>query len=328
MRAQNINKIMRVGIYHRLSVKDSNSNESESIANQRRITSDYVKKRGWILVEEYSDDGYAGSDFARPGFLALTKAIEAGLIDCVIVKDHSRLGRDVQLCNYYRETYFPNHNTRYIAIIDNFDSYNQRESSIDIEAIKDVINEAKLREISISTRRTKATNGALGMFMNNIPPFGYTLSAEDKHKFVIDPYAASIVRRIFELYNSGENMRRIAGILNAEGIVNPREYYYRRIDKPNPFTTQSKAWSTNTIGQMLKNRAYVGDMVSGKRVNATYKRDCKRISIPEDEQTVVENMHEPIVSREDFLRAKELREKHAHRQTRKGNKPPYTGGCP
>ena len=303
-----------VGIYARLSRDDNNGNlESMSIGNQRQILSDYVKEKGWNLAEIYIDDGYSGTNFDRPDFKRMLKDIEKGCINCVITKDLSRFGRNYSMTGYYTDEYFPEQNVRYIAINDGVDTMGANN---DFAAFHNVINEYYPRDISRKVRQVKKANAAKGMFMGSRAAYGYKKSPINKHQLIIDEDVVHIVRRIFSDVANGENGRRIAGQLNAECIPCPRAYYYQNLDKENPRKDESMVWGSASVLNIIENQVYIGNMVQGQREVVSFKSKKRRLTEP-DEWIIVENTHEPIISRELWDVVQKMRKTREHFHTPK-----------
>ena len=312
MRLQNI---QRVGNYLRLSRDDGNCNaESMSIANQKQLLADYVRERGWDLVEVYIDDGYSGTTFERPAFKRMLKDIERGHIDCVITKDLSRLGRNYAKTGYYTDEYFLEHGVRYIAINDNVDTMKEDN---DIAPFKNILNEMYAKDISRKIKSARAVNAKQGLFLGSKPPFGYTRCPSDKHKLIIDDEPARIVKQIFDMFDAGDSGRHISDMLNNEGVLSPRAYYYNRIGRENPLH-ESMTWNSNTVMQLLKNQVYIGNMAQGKRRVVSFKTK-NRVVVPKEEWIVVENTHEAIVSKDTWARVqKRIASGKSPRVTRSG----------
>ena len=190
-------KIYLVGIYCRLSKDDGTDNESASIATQKSILTDYVKKQGWHIAKTYVDDGYSGTNFQRPSFQNMIKDIESGLINCVITKDLSRLGRNYLDCGLYLEVFFPEHNVRYIAVNDGVDS--AEESSNDFNKIRNWANELHAKDTSRKVRAVKKLQAERGERLGGKPPYGYKTSEADPTHLEPDAEAAEVVRQIFTL---------------------------------------------------------------------------------------------------------------------------------
>lgn len=288
-------KTYRVGIYCRLSRDDNNGNsESMSIANQKQILTDFVQEKGWKLTETYLDDGFSGTNFQRPDFQRLLRDIELGRINCVVVKDLSRLGRNYAGVGYYQDDYFPEHDVRFIAINEGVDTKSEFDSYNDMSAIHNVFNEFYPREVSRKVKQVKRANAAKGMFMNGRPSYGYTKSPTDKHQLVIDENVSGIVKRIFQLFSTGMTGRAIANLLNQEGVVCPRAYHYQQLARENP-KKENMTWGSATILQMIDNPIYIGTLVQCKRQSVSFKSKKRRVTSPE-EWITVENCHEPIIS--------------------------------
>lgn len=285
-----------VGIYCRLSRDDNNGSESMSISNQRDMLLSYASERGWDIKDVYIDDGISGTTFERPDFKRMVQDIESGRINCVITKDLSRLGRNYVMTGQYTDFFFPQHNVRYIAINDNYDSLNVDN---DIAPFKNILNEMYAKDISRKIRSSRMVSAKQGKFMGSKPPYGYVRSSDNKHKLVIDEEAASIVKRMFSMFTTGESARHIANIFNSEGIACPRQYYYDQIHQQNPNPNESNIWGSSTVMQLLKNKVYIGHMVQGKRTSPSFKSK-RRERVMEDAWVVVENTHEPLVDMETW----------------------------
>lgn len=308
-----------VGIYCRLSRDDNNGNlESMSIANQRQMLIDYVKEKGWNLREIYTDDGYSGTNFERPDFKRLLRDIGEDKIDCVITKDLSRLGRNYSKVGYYTDEFFIEQGVRFIAINDSFDS--MREEENEIAPFKNVLNEWYPRDISKKVRQVKKSAARQGKFMGSQAPYGYKKSPGDKHILIIDEPAAAIMRRIFTEFAGGDSARMISERLNQEGIDCPRFYHAKYAGGQTPKPNENNNWGSTSVLQMLKNQAYIGNMVQGKRQVSSFKTKKRRNVDPEDWITV-EGTHEPIIDRELWDRVqKRLNSKGHHVQRKHADK--------
>ncbi len=292
-----------VGIYCRLSRDDNNGSlESMSIANQKQMLINYVKEKGWNLKECYIDDGWTGTNFQRPDFQRMIRDADAGRINCIITKDLSRLGRNYVQAGYYTEEYFVERGIRYIAINDSIDTMQENN---DIAAFHHVLNEFYPKQVSKKVRQVKSAGARQGKFMNSKAPYGYQKSPQDKHVLIVDEDAARIIRRLFSEYAAGESARMIADRLNAEKVDSPRFYHYAKMNRSNPLSTQKNVWGSGTVMQLLKNQAYIGNMVQGKREVISFKTKKLRKIAPED-WIIVENTHEPLVSRELWERVHSL----------------------
>ncbi len=280
--------------YIRLSREDGDKAESDSIANQKKLIADFIKDSGdFTLYDTYIDDGYTGTRFDRPAFLRMLTDIETGNINCVIVKDLSRFGRDYIDTGKYLERYFPEKKVRFVSITDHIDSARQAYDML--LPIKNIFNEQYARDISQKIHASVSTKQKAGEFIGAFPSYGYQKSPADKNKLVIDEYAAQIVRRIFDLYRQGFGKIRIAGILNEEGIVCPSEYKKlsgQRYRNSNRLNTTSY-WTYSTVNRILQNEMYIGNMVQGKkfqqmRGKAKAKDPADWIVVPQTHEAIID----------------------------------------
>lgn len=303
-----------VGIYCRLSRDDHNGSlESMSIANQRQVLTDYVNEKGWKLEECYIDDGWTGTNFNRPDFKRMIHDAEIGRINCIVTKDLSRLGRNYVEAGYYTEEYFIEHDIRFIAVNDGIDTI---KDDNDIAAFHHVLNEIYPKQVSKKVRQVKKKSAEQGKFMGSQAPYGYMKSPEDKHILIVDDEAAVIVRRLFKDFANGDSARMMADKLNKEGVSTPRFYHYEKEGKTNPLSEQKNVWGSATITQLLKNQAYIGNMVQGKRQVVSFKTKKMRTVSPEN-WIVVENTHEPLVEKELWDRVQERFNRHHHTVVRR-----------
>ena len=288
------------GIYIRLSQEDKDKDkkyesDSESILNQRVMLKDYVEKNGFTYIDEYVDDGYSGTNFERPGFERLIHDIESKKINLVIVKDLSRLGRDHVQTGYYMEKYFPEHNIRFISIMESYDSGKNQasnDSSTFIVACNDYYSKQNSNKILSVLRGKKEA----GKFIGSKPSYGYMRDPEDKGHLIPDPKTAPIVKQIFKWYISGVGMSEICTKLNDAGYPTPSGY---KEMKHCSQLINSEEWTLSSINKILKNRIYTGDMVQNTQAKVNYKSK-KRVKLNEARWIIVENTHEALVSKEDF----------------------------
>ena len=284
-------KNYKVGLYLRLSRDDNNSDsESMSISNQRSMLTDYVNERGWEIEDTYIDDGISGVTFDRPAFNRLIGDIKNKRINMVVTKDLSRLGRNYVKVGEYTDYFFPKHKVRYIAVNDNYD--NDQED--DFIAFRNIFNEHYAKDTSKKIKSVKNSQMKQGLFIGSQPAMGYKRDPDDKHKLIIDEEAVEIVKRMFYRYSIGDSARHIADTFNKEGIPTPREYFFNRIGKPNPYTSDAVLWGSSTIIRMLGNQVYLGHMCQGKRRKKSFKMKRRDI-VPQDEWIVVKDTHEPII---------------------------------
>ena len=287
-------EINQVGIYCRLSRDDERAGESISIENQKELLSRYVREQGWTVFDYYVDDGVSGTTFDRPGFNRLVQDARDGKINIALCKDLSRLGRDYIEAGKYTDIVFPSLGCRFIALNDGVDTARKNDEMIVI--LKNVMNDLYARDTSSKIRAVKRSSFQAGKYVGCYAPIGYLKSPEDKHILVPDPETAPIVKRIFDLRCQGYSYRKIASILNAEGIPTPSSFYYLRQGKPN-LRKEGGYWQAQTVRAILQNEVYIGHMVQNKTGVVSYKIH-KQVDKPESEWIRVEGTHEPLVSME------------------------------
>lgn len=289
-------KSFRVGLYIRLSREDGDKEESSSVTNQREILKRYVSEQpNFFIVKEYVDDGWTGANFDRPKFKEMIADIEAGIIDTVITKDLSRLGRERLGVGHYTEIYFPEHNVRYIALLDNIDTYFDAGMN-DMAPFKGVINDMYVRDISKKIRSSLIERKKAGNFLGVTAPYGYQKDPNNKFHLIINEKEAEVVKRVFRLYLEGNGLTRIAQILTKDGIPVPGES--RDIGKTRR-TALYSSWKQTTIRRILDNRVYLGELVQFKRRKINHKSK-RRITVPEEERYICRGTHEAIIDEESF----------------------------
>lgn len=296
-------------IYIRLSKDDGDKKESNSVTNQRDLIYDFLKDYSNIkVVTEKVDDGYSGINYDRPAFKEMINQVKKGEVNCIIVKDLSRLGRDYLETGRYIEKVFPLLSVRFIAINDSYDSIKNTSSTDSIIIpFKNLINDSYSRDISIKVRSSILVRQKKGDFTGAFPLYGYAKSEENKRKLIIDDFAAHVVREIYIMRIKGYSTGKIANILNDNGILSPYEYkQLLGFSYKNPFKVNKIArWSASSIERILKNEMYTGVMIQGKSGRINYK--LKRlISKPEDKWIRVENTHDSIISKECFNLVQEI----------------------
>jgi len=291
-------------IYLRLSKDDGGDAESNSIGNQRDILHRYATDHGFIVYKEYVDDGWSGTNFNRPNFKKMIEDIESGGIGVLLIKDLSRLGRHNAMVAFYTEIFLPDNDVRLIALGDNIDTGHGEN---EIMAFKSVINEYYARDISKKVRAVKRNQALKGEYNGGSAPYGYVKSPDNKHKLIVDEEAATVVRRMFELADSGQGTHQIARIISDDKIIIPTMYKFIKLGfKANRFDENfPHDWHTSTVRRILESRVYVGDIVSQKQGSKSFKNQ-KIVKRPESEWIIVENMHEPLVDRDLFDRVQKL----------------------
>ena len=284
-----------VGIYCRLSNDDERDGESVSIENQKLLLQQYVHDRGWNEVDVYIDDGFSGTNFQRPGVQRLIEDAKAKRINVILVKDLSRFGRNYIEFGQYTDYLFPSIGCRFIALNNGIDTGND-DSSTDVMCFLNLFNEFYSRETNKKVKAVKKACAENGKFIGNRPPLGYKRDPADKHHLLIDEDTAPIVRRIFSLRASGMTFRGIATMLNEDSVPAPGDLHYERNGIADPRRVNHK-WSDSTVQVILRNEAYIGNMVQGKCGTLSYK-SRKLVAKPKEEWIRVEGTHEPIISRD------------------------------
>ena len=291
------NKMYIAGLYMRLSRDDGNS-ESSSITTQRKILQAYAKENGFIVYEEYIDDGFSGTNFDRPGFKKMIQDIEDKKINLVITKDLSRLGRDYITAGQYTEIYFPSKGVRYIAINDGYDSNSPYN---DIAPFKNVINEMYARDISKKIRSSFLARMKDGYYIGNFAPYGYKKDSKNKNRLVIDEETAPIVKEIFNMALVGKRPTDIATHLNNKGIITPIMYRCKKYNlslESYPKYTNMR-WTSATISKILRSVAYIGHTAQRKTTKISFKSKVT-VANPKTDWIIVENTHEPIIDKTTF----------------------------
>lgn len=294
--------------YGRLSKEDGDKVESDSIKNQRDLIHTYISRHTEMkLVDEGYDDGYTGTNFERPHFKEMLEAVRSGKVNCVIVKDLSRFGREYIEAGRYIEKLFPALGVRFIAINDNYDTAHLDSASSLMLPFKNLINDSYCRDTSIKIRSHFDVKRRNGEFIGSFAAYGYAKDPDNKNRLVVDPEAADVVRDIFSRLISGQSCQGISDDLNALGILSPMEYKRAKgMNYESGYRVHSKAmWSAGGVRRILENEVYLGVMEQGKRTTPNYKVKTV-IKRPRDQWLRVEDTHEAIISREDFELAARL----------------------
>ena len=329
-----IDQTFKVAIYLRLSKEDDDlscssgaKSESNSISNQRKLIYDFMKSHPELeLYDEYKDDGKSGSNFDRAEFQRMMKDIEAGKVNCVIVKDQSRFGRDYIDVGKYKEKIFPKLGVRFITINEGYDSLSATSSDDLAFTINSFVYDFYIRDISTKIRTNLTAKKQNGEYAGAFVAYGYVKDSDDKSKLVVDPFAADVVRDIFRWKIEGLSPQNIAVRLNELGIPSPAEY--KRLSGSNyktSFQTSSKAiWSHVSVRRILKNEIYLGVMIQGKRTTPNYKTKTV-VTKAESEWLRVEGTHEAIISVRDFELVQELLRDDTHCRAGDVTVPVYAG---
>ena len=299
---------MKAGIYCRLSEEDRNkqfeTDDSNSIQNQKAMLVQYATDQGWEIYDIYSDDDYTGADRRRPEFNRLLKDAEGRKFDIVLCKTQSRFTRELELVEKYIHGLFPIWGIRFVSIVDNADTANRGNKKS--RQINGLVNEWYLEDMSDNIRSVLTSRRQNGYHIGAFALYGYKKDPDRKGHLIIDEEAAAVVREVFALFAQGHGKTNIARILNDRGIPNPTEY--KRLHglryKP-PKTKSSTYWKYSAISSMLTNEIYIGNMVQGKYGSVSYKTKQNKPR-PKSEWYIVEGTHEPIIDRELWDRVQAL----------------------
>lgn len=299
----------KVGLYLRLSRDDGDKAESDSIHSQRDLLMDFISRhRSFRFKREYVDDGYSGTNYDRPGFSRMMEDAQKGIIDCILVKDLSRLGRNYIETGRYLERIFPSMGLRLIAVNDNYDTLDKDSSDNEIVVpFKNLINDAYCRDISLKIRSHLDVKRKDGQFIGSFAMYGYKKDADNKNHLVIDEDAARTVELIFQYRLNGLSAQRIADKLNELGFQPPYEYKRKKgLNYNSGFKSADKAkWTKDTVTRLLGSEMYTGTMVQGrtKRINYKVKKSLPIIS---EDWIRVENTHTPIIQKSTFELVQEV----------------------
>ena len=304
--------LYETAIYCRLSLDDGSLGKSGSIQTQKMMLEKYCRDNNFTIKEVYIDDGYSGLNFDRPAFKRLIADIESGKINLVITKDLSRLGRDYLQTGYYTEQYFPLHNVKYIAVNDGVDTLIDNN---DIAPFKNILNDMYAKDLSRKVKSAKRQRALNGLFISAQAPYGYIKDPTNKNHLIVDEEVVDTVKLIFRLALNNNGVVKIVQELNKRGIDIPSIYKAKNGDKrcltsieqrKSKFTyDEINKWNTNTVGKILRDIVYIGDMENHKYEVKNYKTK-KRTRVPKEEHIIVQNTHEAIISRNDFNKVQDL----------------------
>lgn len=316
MQSKNKNQIGITALYCRLSRDDGTESESNSIGNQKKLLSQKAKEMGLTDTKYYVDDGYTGTNFNRRGFQQLIDDIEIGLVSAVMVKDLSRLGRDYVSVGNYTDSYFPEHNVRFIAVNDAIDS---DEGESEIAPFKNILNEMYARDISKKIRSSHRLRGSMGEPLSQ-PPYGYMKSPENKKKWIIDPEAATVVKSIFKMCLDGKGNETIARELQENKVLIPMAYWRSKGLNRGGKKTQTNPykWCKTTVQKILSQQEYCGDIINFKTYSKSFKNK-RRIENSKENWAVFKDVNEPIIDRETFEAVQKFISKTKRRAPKKEN---------
>lgn len=296
-------------LYIRLSREDGDREESNSIASQRELLTEFVDTQTDMAAPRlYVDDGYTGTDFDRPDFRRMMHDLRAGIVNCVIVKDLSRLGRNYVKVGEYLEHTFPLLNVRFIALSERIDSVaDPRSADSLIVPFRNILNDEYARDISNKVRASLDLKRRQGKFIGSFASYGYRKDPNDHSRLLIDETAAAIVRDIFDWFISGTSVLGIAKRLNEQGVPNPSAYKRQQgMNYRHPTSDRlDDLWPDSSVRRILRNPLYTGTMVQGKKRMKSYKLHISE-AVPEDEWITVEQTHEAIIPGELFDKAQSL----------------------
>lgn len=305
-----MNRPYKVGIYCRLSRDDATNSakiknyitgdESVSIENQYEMLSKFVMLNSWIEVKTYKDDGYSGGNFQRPGFSEMLEDARAGIINLILVKDLSRLGRDYVEVGRYTDVIFPSLGCRFVSMLDCLDT---EGDNTDMLHFRSLMNDYHLKDLSSKIKSVLHAKMRSGQFIAAYAPYGYRKSDDDKHKLVIDEESAAVVRRIYELRSSGMGYGKIAASLNRDGVLSPRWYW--AVHYGIGECRFSKLWTYTAVKNILSDPVYIGRLVQNSTGTCSYK-DKTYVTKPESDWIIHEDAHEAIIPTKMWSRVQEL----------------------
>ena len=302
--------IYNVGIYVRLSfsLKTKVYKENDTIENQKDIILKYIKdKKEFNLIGIYEDDNKTGTNFDRKGFEKLLEDVRKGIINCIIVKDLSRFGRNYIECGNYLEKIFPFLNVRFIAVNDNYDSNNENSNEVLLMHLKNFMNDIYSRDISKKISTVINEKQKKGEFIGNWACYGYLRDEKNTHKIVINEETAPIIKYIFDLRLKNYGYTKISKILNEKNILSPSAYLYKKGYIKSEKLKYSK-WTDNVVKKVLTNEVYIGNLVQG-RTKKDLSENKERTRLDRDKWIVVEDTHIPIISKEIFYKVQEINNK-------------------
>ena len=301
-------------LYARLSRDDEKEGISGSIQNQKAILEKFAADNHLPNPRFMFDDGYSGVTFARPTFMEIMELAEQGLVANLVVKDHSRLGRNRLVVGQLLEEDFVRLNVRYIAIMDNIDTAN---GVSDIVPMQDLFNEWHAKNTSDKVRRVMQSRGNAGIPLTTNVPYGYKKDPVDKNRWIVDEPAAEVVQRIFRMSVSGLGPTQIAKQLKVDGVLTPSEYQRGNgVNCPTKLPEYPHKWCSHTVAEILDRQEYVGDTVNFRTYRQSFKLK-KQLDRPQEEWKVFPNTHPAIIDRETFALVQDLRQ-HRRRPTRTG----------
>lgn len=306
-----IGKYIRLSLADQDLMKKENKSESESISHQKALIQNFINDSAELkgsVQYEFFDDGYSGTNFQRPSFERLLEKIKKGEINCVIVKDFSRFGRDYIELGDYLERIFPFMGVRFISINDHYDSVDYKGTTGGLDVVmKNIVYDYYSKDLSVKVKTAKYQKMKQGKYLGGHVPYGLMKDPKDKHKLIIDPEAAAVVREIFDMAIAKMRLIDMARTLNERGVETPGQYYRRKHPGTKKFANASDkaCWTHTNLRTILKQEMYYGAIVGHKRQGIGV--GCKHTaSVPKEEQFIVEGKHEGIITKEEFQKAQEI----------------------
>ena len=303
-------KRWQAGLYIRLSHDDGDKDESNSVQRQRLILQEHLEKLLDVsVVDQFVDDGFTGTNFDRPSFKRLMNEVRNGRINCVIVKDLSRFGRNYIEVGNYLEKIFPFMGIRFISVVDSLDSFvNPGQMNTVVVPFKNMLNDAYCQDVSNKVRHALDDRRRSGKFVGSFCAYGFIKDKKHKGDLLVDRTVSQVIQNIYQWFLEGEPVLAIARKLNDMGVLTPMEYKKQSgSNYRNPYceVEGTAVWGYTSVKKILTNRMYCGDLVQGMKRMASYKIK-KALTVPKDEWIICENHHEAIVSREDFDRVQQI----------------------
>lgn len=302
-------------LYERLSRDDELQGESNSILNQKKYLEDYARQMGFSNIRHFTDDGYTGTNFERPAVKELLEQVKRGQINCIVVKDLSRFGRDYLTVGDYISRVFPFLGVRFISVNDGFDSSNP----LDITSFRTLIYDLYSRDLSRRVKSAKKARAERGAFLSPYAPYGYVKDPEDKNHLLVDAEAADVIRRIFQMAADGAKTWQIAAALNGEGVSSPKNYKVEAGCTRTPWRSirEDNFWTGNLVAKLLRDERYIGKTVYGKRsrdiVGSTHT-----VKISRNDWVIVPDRHEAIVPEVLFEKAQACMREYREREVMTG----------
>ncbi len=308
----------------RLSQEDERLGESLSIENQKSILLQYAREHRFPNPVFFVDDGYSGTNYDRPGFQSMLEQIKAGKVAVALSKDLSRLGRNSTLTGLYTNFTFPQHGVRYIAINDNFDTADQNSINNDFAGMKNWFNEFYAKDTSRKIRAVQKAKGEKGIPLTTNVPYGYVKNPDNPTRWVVDPEAAKVVKRIFDMCMEGRGPSQIANQLKSDCVLTPTAYQRSQgRNTPNAVPENPCGWNSSTVVHILERREYTGCIVNFKTfTNSIW--DKKQRQTPIEEQAVFYGTHEAIIKEDVFEKVQQIRQQR-HRKTKSGRTSMFSG---